>query len=217
MKNPKIYIFLISLFLASCVSLFPSKPSSGSRLPERSTGSRLSSRTNKADTKNTTTENTTAENANTETKSTDSKGKANLSSPQATQYSQTFGYPVNRQANPALLAMVKDWLGTPYQYAGSSKSGADCSGFVQQVYLKIYEKPTSRTADGMEAQSKSISKSGLKEGDMVFFKINTPDVGHVGVYLQDGYFAHASTAKGVVISNLSETYYEKYFVGGGRL
>ncbi len=139
-----------------------------------------------------------------------------LSSSEMAKYTQAFGYPVNSKANPALLAMVKDWLGTPYLYAGNTILGADCSGFVQQVYLKIYEKPTARTADGMEAQSQAVSKTGLKEGDMVFFKINTPKVGHVGVYLQDGYFAHASSSKGVVISNLSETYYAKYFVGGGR-
>ncbi len=176
----KIQVFLISLFLVGCASLFPIK-------------------------------------SNKDTSGGNVVSNAGLSNSEIANYSRVFGYPVNAQANPALLAMVKDWLGTPYLYAGNTTSGADCSGFVQQVYLKIYEKPTARTADGMEAQSQAISKSHLKEGDMVFFKIETPKVGHVGVYLQDGYFVHASSSKGVIISNLSETYYAKYFVGGGRL
>ncbi len=145
-----------------------------------------------------------------------SEPSVGLSSAEIARYSQTFGYAVSSNANPALLATVRDWLGTPYLYAGNTKAGADCSGFVQQVYLKVYDKPTARTADGMAAQSQAISKNNLKEGDMVFFKIETPKVGHVGIYLQDGYFVHASSSKGVIVSNLSETYYTKYFVGGGR-
>lgn len=174
--STRVYVILISIFLASCASLLPPKP--------------------------------TKEQPN---------STAGLSNAERAKYSQAFGYPVSPSANPALLATVKDWLGTPYLFAGNTTAGADCSGFVQQVYLKVYDKPTARTADGMAAQSQSISKSNLKEGDMVFFKIETPKVGHVGIYLQDGYFVHASSSRGVIVSNLSEAYYTKYFVGGGRL
>ncbi|HRP84618.1 MAG TPA: NlpC/P60 family protein, partial [Saprospiraceae bacterium] len=62
-----------------------------------------------------------------------------------------------------------------------------------------------------------IRKNELKEGDLVFFKINGPKVSHVGLYLSDGYFVHATVKKGVMISSLSEPYYEKFYSGSGRV
>jgi cell wall-associated NlpC family hydrolase len=64
--------------------------------------------------------------------------------------------------------------------------------------------------------SKRIKKAALKEGDVVFFNIKTTQVSHVGVYLKDGWFAHVSTSKGVMINNLSEKYYASYYVGAGK-
>ena len=60
-------------------------------------------------------------------------------------------------------------------------------------------------------------KEELKEGDLVFFKINSKSISHVGVYLGDDKFAHASSSKGVMISNLNEAYWKRYYYKGGRL
>jgi lipoprotein Spr len=62
-----------------------------------------------------------------------------------------------------------------------------------------------------------INKSELKEGDLVFFKIGSRSITHMGVYMGNNKFAHASTSKGVMISDLDEAYWRKYYYKGGRL
>jgi lipoprotein Spr len=62
-----------------------------------------------------------------------------------------------------------------------------------------------------------LNKEELKEGDLVFFKINSRAISHVGVYLGDNKFAHASSSRGVMISNLNEPYWRRYYYKGGRL
>lgn len=69
----------------------------------------------------------------------------------------------------------------------------------------------------MHKKSSSINQKNLTEGDLVFFKINSKKVSHVGVYLKQGWFAHVSTSKGVMINNLSEAYYDKHFTGAGKI
>ena len=69
----------------------------------------------------------------------------------------------------------------------------------------------------MAAQSEAVDKRDLKEGDLVFFKIGSTRVSHVGVYLSNGYFAHATLRRGVMISSLEESYYSKYFSSAGRV
>jgi lipoprotein Spr len=65
--------------------------------------------------------------------------------------------------------------------------------------------------------STPVSREELKEGDLVFFKINSRSITHVGIYLGNNRFAHASSSRGVVLSNLDEPYYKRYFYKGGRL
>lgn len=131
-------------------------------------------------------------------------------------YEKQLGISLDQDIDINLVREVSGWLGTPYQWAGNTKKGVDCSGFVQQVYKKVYKVNTPRTADGMADVYKKVNRNNLKPGDMVYFKINTARVGHVGIYLQDGYFVHASSSEGVMVNNLSETYYKKYFTAGGR-
>jgi cell wall-associated NlpC family hydrolase len=69
----------------------------------------------------------------------------------------------------------------------------------------------------MHKESKEIKSRDLSEGDLVFFKINAKKVSHVGVYLKEGWFAHVSTSKGVMINNLSEAYYQKHYTSSGRV
>jgi len=120
--------------------------------------------------------------------------------------------------NKELRNEVKAWLGTPYKYGSCSKKGTDCSGFVQSVMKTVYDVRLPRSSKDQYKVVNAIKKQKkLKEGDLVFFKIQSLKVSHVGIYLGDGYFVHASTKKGVVINNLEEDYYTKYFYRGGRI
>lgn len=127
-----------------------------------------------------------------------------------------LGLPENETANFNLLVFTLDWRGTPYCYGGSSKKGTDCSGFTSNVYKEIYKKEIPRVSRDIYANSMPIGKYALYEGDLVFFATSGgTKITHVGVYLWDGYFAHASSSKGVMISNLRQGYYQRTFVSGG--
>ncbi|MBK8806054.1 MAG: C40 family peptidase [Bacteroidales bacterium] len=121
--------------------------------------------------------------------------------------------------NDNLKVEVLDWLGTPYKYACATKKGTDCSGFVSAIYKQVYGIEVSRSSsDIINNMNKTFKNTGkLKEGDVLFFMINGKRISHVGLYLNDGYFIHASTKRGVVINNLEEEYYTKYFYKAGRV
>jgi len=119
--------------------------------------------------------------------------------------------------NVKLYAFIDDWYGVPYKYGGKNKSGIDCSNFTSTLYTKIYNKPITGTSASIFSQCKAVSKNDLKEGDLVFFKIEKDDISHIGVYLQNNKFVHATTKKGVMIDDLDEAYYKKYFYKAGRL
>lgn len=117
---------------------------------------------------------------------------------------------------PLYKALYK-WLGTPYKYAGTTKKGIDCSGFTKAVLRDSYSLQLSGGSRDIYTRCTPVDAKNLREGDLVFFKINKSNISHVGIYLQDGYFAHASVTRGVMINHLSEDYYKKYFYSGGRL
>jgi cell wall-associated NlpC family hydrolase len=132
-------------------------------------------------------------------------------------YTANFGFEVDKTCNLKLLDEVIDWWGTPYKYGGESKSGADCSGFVQMVFLKVYDKKLPRTTKQQYEFCSKVNKNRLKEGDLVFFETGGKGISHVGIFLKDGRFAHASSTKGVIVNGLEEAYYDKAYRGGGRV
>ena len=115
-----------------------------------------------------------------------------------------------------LYAFISDWYGVPYKYGGCDKKGTDCSCFVCSLYSSVYQKKLDRKADDMEANCEKIKESHLKEGDLIFFKIKSKNVSHVGVYLKNNKFVHASSSKGVIINDINDSYYKKYFYCFGR-
>lgn len=119
--------------------------------------------------------------------------------------------------NPVLYRTVIDWMGTRYQYGGRTKGGIDCSDFTAVLYKEAYNIALSGGSGDIFKKVIPLDKSELKEGDMVFFKINRGRISHVGVYLADNKFAHATTHAGVVVSDLNEAYYKRYFFRGGML
>jgi murein DD-endopeptidase / murein LD-carboxypeptidase len=134
----------------------------------------------------------------------------------ATEYSRKLGVPVPETANQKLITQVYDWVGVPYKYGGNDKNGVDCSGLISNIFPLVYNLKVPRVSAQLYKAAVPVEKRQLREGDLVFFKINTAEVGHAGILLFEDYFVHASTSKGVMISRLGETYWSKYFVGGGR-
>jgi lipoprotein Spr len=119
--------------------------------------------------------------------------------------------------NKKLYSFVSDWYGTPYKYGGCDKGGVDCSCFTGILYKKVYNVTVGRNSSLIHKEAEHIKTSHLREGDLVFFKIGTRDVSHVGIYLKDNKFVHASTSKGVMINDLNENYYKKYYYEAGRV
>ena len=119
--------------------------------------------------------------------------------------------------NKALYEAVNSWLGVPYKYGGTDRNGIDCSAFVGTIYKQVYGVVLNRTANDMLRNVSLISKSHLREGDIVFFTNSKGKVSHVGIYLKNDLFAHASTSNGVSVSRLTDTYWQKHFYKGGRV
>lgn len=117
----------------------------------------------------------------------------------------------------SLATFIKDWLGVPYQLGGTTKSGIDCSSFTRALYDSVYHINLLRTAfEQFSASIPVYDQQNLKEGDLVFFKIHSRVISHVGVYLSNGYFVQASS-HGVMISSLNDRYWKRYFYAGGRV
>ena len=119
--------------------------------------------------------------------------------------------------NVKLYSFIDEWYGIPYKYGGKDKKGIDCSNFASTLYSNVYSKPLTGTSSSIFDQCKAVSKSNLEEGDLVFFKIDGDNISHIGVYLQNNKFVHATTKKGVMIDDLDEEYYKKYYYKGGRV
>ena len=117
-----------------------------------------------------------------------------------------------------IVATAKQYLGTPYVYGGSSPRGFDCSGFMYYLYGQ-YGYKLWRTASTQWANNGvKVEKSRLQPGDLVFFSDSVDPIGHVGMYIGDNQFIHASSGKGcVVITSLSASYYANHYTGAKRI
>jgi lipoprotein Spr len=131
-------------------------------------------------------------------------------------FSQIMGVAINATTSTKLYQFVYDWLGTPYRLGGDTKKGIDCSKFSLALYENVFNTTIGYNSRNQYANVKSIKKKDLEPGDLVFFKIRSRNITHVGVYLGDDKFAHASSSKGVMVSNLNEPYWSRYFYDGGR-
>lgn len=146
----------------------------------------------------------------------------NLVKKQYQKYEQFFDVKLTGNEDLELLKAMSEWLGTPYQYASHSKSGTDCSGFVYEIYKEVYDYTLNRSSHDMLLNVDTIPASELKFGDILFFiSFETGEgIGHVGIYIADGKFIHASSGKnsGVIISSISESkHYKNRFYCGGRV
>ena len=131
-------------------------------------------------------------------------------------YGELLGKDPDQIENIDLLKSVDEWYGTRYKMGGCSKTGIDCSAFVQAVYLSAFGLAVPRTAFEQFKAAYHISATEMREGDLVFFN-TTGGVSHVGIYMGNNKFAHASVARGVTVSDLFDPYYLKRFLGIGRI
>jgi lipoprotein Spr len=135
--------------------------------------------------------------------------------------SQRLGMRITAKDNLRLYRVASQWIGTPYRYGGNSGRGVDCSGLAAAVYRDVYGKRLMASSeDILRFNCKKVRRSGLREGDLVFFRTdrgNRKVPNHVGIYLKNDRFIHASVSKGVVVSSLSEPYYLRAWITGGRV
>src|SRR5690348_1028029 len=116
-------------------------------------------------------------------------------------YAALLNTDVELLADNQLLPYIDEWYGTRYKMGGTTKSGIDCSAFVQAIYLSAFAVNLPRTARDQFKSARIISATELKEGDLVFFNTRV-GISHVGIYLQNNKFVHASSTNGVKISDL---------------
>ncbi|MDP4283435.1 MAG: NlpC/P60 family protein [Bacteroidota bacterium] len=138
-------------------------------------------------------------------------------SPLQFKYAMLLDVDVESLKNLTLFGFIENWFGTRYHYGGTSKDGIDCSALTDSLLLSVYGFAMPRTAKQQYKETEHLKKDELKEGDLVFFHTHGRGVTHVGLYLANDYFVHASSSQGVTISSLDDEYYSKRFICGGRV
>ncbi len=132
-------------------------------------------------------------------------------------YAEVLGVRPNQLQNHALYAYIDNWMGTPHRLGGQDQRGIDCSAFVGLVMRDVYGKSVPRASAEMAQHIKRKYERQLQEGDLIFFSFGNRNIDHVGIYLHNNKFVHVSTSKGVIISDLHDTWYYKYFKRAGSV
>ena len=116
----------------------------------------------------------------------------------------------------SIISASMNYIGVPYVFGGTSPYGFDCSGYVQYVFAKAGIS-IPRTADVQYDFGTPISTTELVSGDLVFFSTYTYGASHVGIYLGDNNFIHASSSRGVTIDSLGSSYWSSHYIGARRI
>ncbi|MBT4096989.1 MAG: hypothetical protein HOM68_08560 [Gemmatimonadetes bacterium] len=118
-----------------------------------------------------------------------------------------------------LMGVIEGYLGIPYLWGGTTRRGMDCSALTRAVVREAYGVELPRTSRQMYELGKPTDRQKLRAGDLVFFRIDDsgPGVSHVGIYVGDGQFAHASSSRGAVIDPLGSSYFDKRYAGARRI
>lgn len=126
---------------------------------------------------------------------------------------QTSNTTASKNSSQKVNQVYRQWVGTRYHLGGTGVGGIDCSAFVQKTMSGAFNIHLPRSTAEQRYSGRSISKSDLQPGDLVFFRKNN----HVGVYIGGGKFVHASTSQGVTTSSLSESYWSRTYTQSRRV
>ena len=129
-----------------------------------------------------------------------------------------LGIRIEEHDDHALFLEAATWLGTPYVAGGTTRSGLDCSGLTMAIYARIYNKQLHRrSVEQYERDVQLKERCQLQQGDLVFFRTpnSSEQCGHVGIFLKDDKFIHAGS-RGVVVESLEGSYWQKYWLAGGK-
>ena len=132
-------------------------------------------------------------------------------------YAIRLNIPVELVDDLNLFRFLFDWYGTRYLFGGMTKKGIDCSAFIQRLMKDVYCVNMSRVAGSQFKECTEIKKSDLRQGDLVFFHTTLPGISHVGFYLGNNKFIHASVNKGISVDDLTNSYYKKAYRSSGRI
>ena len=132
-------------------------------------------------------------------------------------YSTLLGVDEKEVKNMQLYSLIDEWYGTSYKYGGCDKKGIDCSNFISILYQELFHISLKGSSASIFNQCRVIDKKELQEGDLLFFKPDNKNISHIGMYLQNNRFVHATTKKGVMINDLNESYYLNCFYKAARL
>lgn len=131
--------------------------------------------------------------------------------------------PNNKKTTSTQKRLVKEslaWVGTPYRYGGSDKGkGTDCSGLVLRVYQDVAGVKLPRQSRKQAEYCREINRKAVRAGDLVFFATGNDErvISHVGIMIDEVRFVHASTKKGVIVSDMETPYYRRTFRKYGRV
>ncbi len=134
-------------------------------------------------------------------------------------YAALLDVSADKLTNIALLQDIDHWWGTKYCMGGETEDCIDCSGFTKTILIDVYGITIPRVAQAQYDSSAHIDNASLTEGDLVFFHTSGrgKSITHVGVYITNNRFAHASTTGGVTIGDLNDPYWQQRYRGAGRI
>lgn len=118
-----------------------------------------------------------------------------------------------------MIEYAKTWLGVPYRYGGSDRSGTDCSGLTTRIYLDVADFKLPRNSAEQAAFCKEVKRSDLQPCDLVFFvsRQGGSKINHVAMYIGGNKIIHSTSSKGVIISDLDAQYWRTHFYRCGRV
>lgn len=131
-------------------------------------------------------------------------------------HSKSVSLTNTRVVKSRLYAQLREWRGVRYREGGMSKRGVDCSGFVHLTFRERLGLNIPRSTELLQKAGHRISRKALRAGDLVFFKTGISKH-HVGIYVENGKFIHASSSRGVMMSNMHNVYWARHYWKAERL